>query len=43
MPPVSRHVALAKMQAALDRLNAAEAAALETNARVERAVRDRFG
>jgi hypothetical protein len=36
--PVDPQVALAKMQAALDQLNAAEAAAIETNARVERAL-----
>jgi hypothetical protein len=40
--PVDPQVALAKMQQALDQLNAAEAAAIETNARVERAVRERF-
>src|SRR5450755_141847 len=42
-PPVDPHVALAKIQAALDGLNAAEAEAMETNARVERALRERFG
>jgi hypothetical protein len=42
-PPVDPLVALAKIQAALEQLNAAEAAAIETNARVERAVRERFG
>jgi hypothetical protein len=41
--PIDPQVALAKMQAAIDDLNAAEAAAIETNARIERAVRERFG
>ena len=42
-PPVDPEVARAKIQAALDGLNAAEAEAMETNARVERALRERFG
>ena len=42
-PPVDPEVARAKIQAALDGLNAAEAKAMETNARVERALRERFG
>jgi hypothetical protein len=41
--PVDPEVARAKIQAALDGLNAAEAEAIETNARVERALRERFG
>jgi hypothetical protein len=42
-PPVDPEVARAKIQAALDQLNAAEAEAIATNARVERAMRERFG
>ena len=42
-PPVDPEVARAKIQAALDGLDAAEAEAIETNTRVERALRERFG